>query len=151
MKLKINIKHILFSLQFLCTFLALQACQSKLTPKPIKYGVDQCAYCKMTVSDARFGTQLISKKGRVYNFDDVQCMIAYVKEQKIEKDAVAAFYLPDFESKNLVIAEEMFYLKSEALKSPMRGNIAAFSTEADLIKVQGSLGGERISWDDLWK
>ncbi|MGV6945497.1 nitrous oxide reductase accessory protein NosL [Sphingobacterium kyonggiense] len=131
--------------------LGLQACQSNNGPKPIKYGTDQCAYCKMTVSDARFGTQLQTKKGRVYNFDDVQCMIAFVKESKVKKDEVSAFYLPDYSSQKLMAAEKMFYLKSEELKSPMRGNIAAFSNAADLEKTKETVGGTTLTWDDLWK
>jgi len=131
--------------------LGLQACQSNNGPKPIKYGTDQCAYCKMTVSDARFGTQLQTKKGRVYNFDDVQCMLAFVKESKVKKDEVSAYYLPDYLSQKLMPAEKMFYLKSEELKSPMRGNIAAFSNAADLEKTKETVGGTTLTWDDLWK
>ena len=74
----------------------LQACQGNNEPKPIKYGSDQCAYCKMTVSDPRFGTQLLTKKGRAYNFDDVQCMVAFVKENQVKKEDVAVFFLPDY-------------------------------------------------------
>lgn len=137
---------------FIVLFIALlQACSSHAGPKPINYGVDQCAYCKMTVSDARFGTQLITKKGRAYNFDDVQCMIAYVKEGQTQRKDVAAFYLPDFKSQELKPAENMFYLKSEALKSPMRGDIAAFASKTDLESVLAEFGGTVLTWDDLWK
>lgn len=129
----------------------LQACQGNSEPKPIKYGSDQCAYCKMTISDARFGTQLQTKKGRVYNFDDVQCMISFVKESNVKKEEVAAYFLPDYSSNKLLPADKMFYLKSEELKSPMRGNIAAFEKTEDLEKAKAELGGTALSWDDLWK
>ncbi|WP_313189539.1 nitrous oxide reductase accessory protein NosL [Sphingobacterium sp.] len=129
----------------------LQACQGNSEPKPIKYGSDQCAYCKMTISDARFGTQLQTKKGRVYNFDDVQCMISFVKESSVKKEEVAAYFLPDYSSNKLLPADKMFYLKSEELKSPMRGNIAAFEKTEDLEKTKAELGGTTLSWDDLWK
>lgn len=131
--------------------IGLQACQGDKGPQPIKYGTDQCAYCKMTVSDPRFGTQLQTKKGRVYNFDDAQCMIAFVKESKVKKEEVAAFYLPDYLSNKLMPAEKMYYLKSEELKSPMRGNIAAFSNAADLETTKAKVGGNTLTWDDLWK
>ncbi|WKK59517.1 nitrous oxide reductase accessory protein NosL [Sphingobacterium sp. BN32] len=129
----------------------LQACQGNNEPKPIKYGSDQCAYCKMTVSDPRFGTQLLTKKGRAYNFDDVQCMVAFVKENQVKKEDVAVFFLPDYSTNKLLPAEKMFYLKSEKLKSPMRGDIAAFSDSADLEKTKASVGGTTMTWDDLWK
>lgn len=131
--------------------LSFQACQGNIGPKPIKYGTDQCAYCKMTVSDQRFGTQLQTKKRRTYNFDDVQCMISFVKESNVKKEEVAAFYLPDYLSNSLLPAEKLFYLKSDELKSPMRGNIAAFKSLEDLEKTKASLGGTILKWDDLWK
>lgn len=135
----------------LLIMLGLQACQGNSEPKPIKYGSDQCAYCKMTISDARFGTQLQTKKGRVYNFDDVQCMISFVKESNVKKEEVAAYFLPDYSSNKLLPADKMFYLKSEELKSPMRGNIAAFEKTEDLEKTKAELGGTTLSWEDLWK
>lgn len=138
----------------LCSLMLLmigfQACQGNNGPKPIKYGVDQCAYCKMTVSDPRFGTQLLTKKGRAYNFDDVQCMVAFVKESRVKKEDVAAFFLPDYISNKLMPAEKMFYLKSEKLKSPMRGDIAAFSSVEDLEKTKATVGGTNMKWEDLW-
>ncbi len=132
-------------------FMSLLSCSGQAGPKPIKYGKDQCVYCKMTISDARFGTQLVTKKGRAYNFDDVQCMIAFVKESQVEKAEVATFYLPDYNSQKLMVAEKMFYLKSEGLKSPMRGDIAAFVDKAALEKTQKELGGTQMTWDELWK
>ncbi len=129
----------------------LQACTSTAGPKPIQYGKDQCAYCKMTVSDARFGTQLVTKKGRAYNFDDVQCMIAFVKENQVKPEDVADFYIPDFKTKKLLPAKDMLYLKNEALKSPMRGNIAGFSNKAALEETLNEIGGTTLTWDDLWK
>ena len=135
----------------LLIMVGLQACQGNSEPKPIKFGSDQCAYCKMTISDARFGTQLQTKKGRVYNFDDVQCMISFVKESNVKKQEVSAYYLPDYVSNKLLPAEQMLYLKSEELKSPMRGNIAAFEKTEDLEKAKAELGGTVLSWEDLWK
>ena len=147
-------KQLLSSLRgifFILIIAGLQACSSHAGPKPINYGVDQCAKSKINKKDARFGTQLITKKGRVYNFDDVQCMIAYVKEGQSKREEIAAFYLPDFQTQELMPAESMFYLKSEALKSPMRGDIAAFASKVDMESVLSEVGGTMLTWDDLWK
>lgn len=121
-------------------------------PKPINYGKDQCAHCKMTVSDARFGCQLITKKGRAYHFDDVQCMVAFVKAGTVTTDDVAGYYLPDYSNGNkLLSAEGLLLLKSESLKSPMRGDVAAFANEQDLEQARDVHGGETLTWEDLWK
>lgn len=135
----------------LLVLFSLQACQGNNKPKPIKYGSEQCAHCKMTITDARFGTQLQTKKGRVFNFDDVQCMIAFVKGNSVKKEEIAVYYLPDYVSHNLIPAEGAYYLKSEALKSPMRGNVAVFEKRVELDKVKAEIGGTVMTWNDLWK
>lgn len=131
--------------------LGLQACGSS-GPHPISYGTDQCAHCRMTISDARFGSQLVTSKGRAYHFDDVQCMLAFVKDGAVAPGEVAEYYLPDYVNANaLHPVEGLFLLKSESLKSPMRGNIAAFTTEADLQRVRTVHDGELLSWKVLSK
>jgi len=131
--------------------LAVQACGGG-GPEPINYGHDQCGHCRMTVSDARFGCQLATTKGRAYNFDDVQCMIDFVKAGNVAPEDVAEYYLPDYSHANkLLPSEGLFLLKSESLKSPMRGDVAAFATREELAKMQETHGGEELIWADLWK
>jgi len=126
-------------------------CGSDGGPKPIRYGRDQCAHCRMTVSDARFGAQLVTTKGRAYNFDDLNCMMAAVKKNEIAETEVAAFYLPDYlDGNELLPAEGLFLLHSEQLKSPMLGNTAAFRNLADLAEIQRQIGGELVEWKELW-
>ena len=106
----------------------------------------------MTVSDARFGCQLATTKGRAYNFDDVQCMVAFVKAGNVAQEEVATYYLPDYTNADkLLPSDGLFLLKSESLKSPMRGDVAAFATREELAKVQETHGGEELTWEDLWK
>lgn len=131
--------------------MAVQACGGG-GPEPINYGHDQCGHCKMTISDARFGCQLATMKGRAYNFDDVQCMIAFVKAGNVAKEDVAECYLPDYSHTNkLLPSKALFLLKSESLKSPMRGDVAAFATRQELAQVQETHGGEELTWADLWE
>lgn len=131
--------------------ITLYACSNE-GPRPIRYGKDQCAYCKMTVSDARFGTQILTKKGRAYNFDDQQCMIAYVKSDEVAEEDVAVYYLPDYTNDHeLLPAKDVFFLKSESLKSPMRGDVAAFKNKEDLEEAKTVHGGETLTWEELWK
>lgn len=132
--------------------ISVQACGNSDGPKPINYGKDQCVHCKMTISDPRFGCQLITKKGRVYNFDDALCIVDYVKAGQLSREDVANYYLPDYSNNNnLLPVENVYLLKSERLRSPMRGDVAAFANEADLKKAHEALGGEIITWEDLWK
>lgn len=93
--------------------------------EPIKLNKDNCEFCKMTITDGRFAAELITKKGRVYKFDDLKCMIEYKKENS--KSEYRLYFINEYTSSNLLIpAESAFYVESESVKSPMRGNTAAF-------------------------
>ena len=148
-------RYILFTLKVIGIlfgiFILLGACQRDYKPRPIKYGVHLCAHCKMTITDARFSSQLQTIKGKVYNFDDAQCMIHFVKNKDIEPEEVACFYLSDYLHQRLHASDSLLFLKSDELKSPMRGDIAAFQNLDELNKTQRSLGGTIMTWDELWK
>lgn len=42
---------------------------------------DNCDYCRMTVSDRRFGAAAISAKGRTLHFDSIECLAAWADAQ----------------------------------------------------------------------
>lgn len=103
-------------------------------PEPINLNKDACASCKMSISDGHFGSEIITKKGRVYKFDDMGCMLHYISEN--EQGNVAAYYINDFSKENVLIdATKAWFIHHESLKSPMGGNIAAFADKADAQKI----------------
>ncbi len=126
----------------------LQSCNSG--PQPIQVGVDQCSFCRMSVSDARFACELATVKGKIYKFDDMHCMIAFVNAPGTDKNSIKQFYLADFnESTKWLNAENAWLLKSEALKSPMGGNTAAFSNADDQKKAAGDFAGDLTTWKEI--
>lgn len=126
----------------------LQSCS--FSPEPIAYGKDACHFCKMVISDQRFGAELITHKHKIYKFDDAHCIASFLKSDYLTKDQVASIYLVDFSQKEkLIRAEESFLLKSEALRSPMGGNIAAFEAEDSMTKFNKDLNGSVIKWNEV--
>jgi copper chaperone NosL len=117
-------------------------------PKPIKLHQDGCDFCKMTISDGKFGAELITKKGRYYKFDDVSCMILYSKTNSVE--AQSYFVSNYVENNQLLPAEKSFYIKGETVMSPMRGNVAAFSSETTKNEYQSKLEAESLTWEQLY-
>jgi copper chaperone NosL len=123
------------------------ACNNS-TAQPIVLNKDNCDYCKMTIADGRFAAELITQKGRVYKFDDISCMIGYVKENKSAE--IKAYYVSEYTSDNTLIDIKIAHLvKSEDFRSPMRGNIAAFKDIESLKKTVEKMKSERVIWDDL--
>lgn len=121
-------------------------------PEPIAYGKDACYSCKMTISDSRYGAEMLTKKGRVYKFDDSRCLVDFVQSNEIPKKNVQELYLASFHAPaELIPVHQAFLLKSEKLNSPMRGNVAAFKTLESLQEVQKEMAGEVVLWEDLLK
>ncbi|MHB8259206.1 MAG: nitrous oxide reductase accessory protein NosL [Bacteroidia bacterium] len=114
--------------------------------EPINIGKDDCQFCKMTISDARFGVEVITKKGKVYKYDEAHCFLAAQKKDKLNEHEVKEIYFTDYLGKHeLIKQEKSFFLKSEELKSPMGGNVAAFSNFDSLKKYSEILHGEEVN------
>ncbi|MBX2939448.1 MAG: nitrous oxide reductase accessory protein NosL [Ferruginibacter sp.] len=121
-------------------------------PEPIAYGKDACYSCKMTISDSRYGAEMLTKKGRVYKFDDSRCLISFVESNEVPKENIQELYLASFTAPpELIPVKAAFLLKSEQLSSPMRGNVAAFKTREALEEVQKEMKGDVVQWEDVLK
>lgn len=121
---------------------------SSTTSEPIKINTDACHFCKMTISNGHFGSEILTTKGRHYKFDDVLCMLSYVKQ---EKDlSVQSYYINDYLQDNILIAaENAFYLQGGEINSPMRGNTAAFNSKAKMDPYKLKLNAKIVSWQEL--
>lgn len=136
-------KHLLIA-----TGLALMASGCTVGQPEIKYGADECAHCRMNVVDAKFGAAIQTVKGRNYIFDAPECMVPFTgpKGHLVEQE-VKAWYVSDFAHPGTLLdATKAFYLHAPALKSPMRGNVAAFATEADRQVAMEHFPGEALDW-----
>jgi copper chaperone NosL len=121
-------------------------------PQPISYGKENCDFCKMTISDRRFGGEIVTRKGKVYKFDDMHCLGSYLGSGLIPEKDISSVYLIDFSVPGeLVPATESFLLKSEELRSPMNGNIAAFRSADSMKKFAGQFPGEETDWASFRK
>lgn len=119
-------------------------------PVPVKLNVDNCDHCKMTIADTKFAAELITKKGRIYKFDDIICMIDFAKTFDQIKDA--KYFVTDFKSTDKFIeAPNAFYIKGGNLKSPMGGNIAAFIKKEDAAANASKLGASTTTWAAITK
>jgi copper chaperone NosL len=121
-------------------------------PKPIKPGKDSCSFCKMSIADKHFGAEIISKKGKVFKFDDMHCLLAFIKENSFNKEDLRHTWLVNYdEPHNFIPAGKAFLLKSNEFHSPMGGNIASFETEKQLAEKLQHIKGEKLYWDSLIK
>lgn len=130
--------------------MALLVLLSACTPEaePIHYGHDNCAHCMMTITDQRYGSELVTKKGRVFTFDSVECLAAYLAEGKVAREDVHALLVTDFKQPGTLIpVEDAFFLHSPTLRSPMGMNLTAFGHGIRREAVVDSFGGDVLGWE----
>ncbi|MCZ2223113.1 MAG: nitrous oxide reductase accessory protein NosL [Chitinophagales bacterium] len=117
-------------------------------PEPIALNKDACSFCKMSISDGRFATEIVTKKGRVYKFDDVSCMNGYISTQ--DKNNIAKYYVGNALKENeLIDATQAWYIHNENIKSPMGGNTLAFLSKEDAEKKSAEYASPVKIWTEI--
>jgi copper chaperone NosL len=121
-------------------------------PEPITIGTDNCTFCKMTISDARFGAEIVTKKGKVFKFDDAHCIVSFIQTKQLPQSDINNIYFTNFSNgHSLIKVKEALLFKSDALHSPMGGNVAAFNQQDSIKIIQQQYNGIAISWNELNK
>lgn len=126
---------------------SLTGCSQK--PQPIRYGADGCDFCKMTIMDKKFASQIVTDKGKNFRFDDIHCLLEYRKANNLNNENSTS-YVNDYSGENLPIkTAETFFIKNPDLKTPMAGHIAGFSSQKDQEQYLQQHGGNAITWSEL--
>ncbi len=138
-------KYVLLFLPALLLF----GCKPEM--QPIEFGHDQCQYCRMTIADQRYGAEIVTKKGKVYKYDAVECLInSLYKDKTVRVEEVFSLWVIDFSNPaTLINAEQSFYLQSPALPSPMGLFITAVSSKEKAEALQKEHGGEISDWKKI--
>ncbi len=125
------------------------ACSQK--PDEIHYGSDECAFCKMMITDSRFATQIVKETGKSIKFDAIECMADYAEENKSELEA-AKMWVSDFnDPESWIEVGEAKFVKSEVVKSPMGESLLAFETEEERQQHLSEYPGKSIEWQSIVK
>jgi copper chaperone NosL len=119
-------------------------------PEPINYGHDECEFCRMQITDNKYGAELVTDKGKIYKFDSIECMIEFSLVKNTLGDTNNKLLITDFNNpSNLVDARNSFYVKNDKFRSPMGLNVTAFKSEEQVQKFISENGGEKLSWVEV--
>jgi len=122
----------------------------KIEPRPIEFGKDTCEYCRMVLMDPKFGAEIVSSKGKIFIFDDVNCLHDYIASEEIEETALAHMMVVDFANMgNLVPLHQAHFVYSEEIKSPMASRVAAFGEHRVSEEYREKWNGQFKTWDEL--
>lgn len=132
----------------LLTTLLLVSCEPQV--QPINYGQDGCRYCRMTIVEDHYGTELLTSKGKAYKFDSIECLSAFVIKQEVSTDKTHELYFTDFEDPgNLHPLPEMIFVQAKKLKSPMGLNLSGYRQQKTADDVALLYFGEVMTWEQV--
>lgn len=124
------------------------SCTTK--PSPFVSGQDECHVCKMGLADFRFGGEIITKKGKVYKFDDLRCMISYIKSGTMEEKDISITLTMNFNKPNEFIdVKKAWYLVSPEIRSPMSSNASGYISKEEAENILKGKTGQIVRWNDL--
>lgn len=132
------------------SLMLLPGCEHK--PQAIYFGKDACAECNMTIVDKRFGAEFVTGKGKIFKFDDVNCMVEFIERAPHASDTAARRFVVTFnQGGELAEVENLVFVKHKSLRTPMRSHIAAFHDKASAQTTLEGLGegGGFLAWEDI--
>jgi len=116
--------------------------------KPISYGQEHCYHCEMTIVDQNHAALYLTKKGKQYNFDAVECLIGGLK--KIDSNQIAEIKVTAYgHPRKLIDASKAIYLITDGIKSPMGANLSAFGIKKEALAAQKEFGGTLYNWKQI--
>lgn len=140
----------IINLLFIFMVLALVSCSHE--PEPISFGHDECTLCKMTISDTKYGAEIVTKKGRFYKFDALECMAKYIIDGNIDTNDTHSLWTVDYSNPTkLINVQSAGYLRSKSLPSPMAMFLTSFSDNSKLEEVKEVHNGEILDWNGIIK
>jgi copper chaperone NosL len=104
----------------------------------------------MIISDPRFGAELVTDKGKVFVFDDLNCYWNYrnnkaLKAEEIAHSVVVIFNKPG----TFKEADQLCFLQSGAIRSPMGSGMAAFDGDSVCKAEEIRLKAVLLSWEGV--
>lgn len=132
----------------IAVFILLISCS--VNPEPLVAGRDQCYTCKMPVADTRYGAEVVTRKGKIFKFDDIICMVQYLNSGLIEQKDISSALVANYQNgKELIDASGACFLISEQLKTPMNSQAVAFTDCKSAESFLNTFTGKLVSWDEL--
>ena len=104
----------------------------------------------MIISDPRYGSELVTVKAKVYKFDSVECLAAFLSDPNIKEEDIHSLWVTDFfMPRTLIDARRATFLQSPQLASPMGLNLTALATHSAAVELSRDYPGTIIDWPNV--
>jgi copper chaperone NosL len=118
-------------------------------PRASADGARSCDYCRMTISDERFGGQLITTKGKVYAFDSIECLASFYLQQPAIGENSTVWVADYANPGHWVAADTALFARSEQHQSPMGLNLVSFAAGSDTRLALGATSNAPLRWPQV--
>ena len=118
-------------------------------PQPIAYGTESCDVCRMTISEPRFGAEVLTTTGKARKFDSIECLANYVLQARTEGTLASAWVTDYRQPGTFIAADSAVYLREAGPHSPMGMRLMAFAPGSDVAALVREFGGAPLSWPEL--
>jgi copper chaperone NosL len=130
---------------FLILLYLFASCSNK--PEPIDYGTDECEFCRMLITDNRYGAEMVTDKGKIFKFDSIECLVNFSLAKNLIGDQNQILLVTDFaNSPKFIQCKNAYYIQNENFRSPMGLNVSAFGNQDSVKKFLADNGGTEIPW-----
>ncbi len=117
-------------------------------PRLLVLGSDECAQCRMMITDARFGGEVITRTGKVQVFDAVECLAAYVASA--DPALIRSVWVSNFAHPGEWIeASTARFIIGASIGSPMGRSLLALDAGVPAEAAQRRYGGRLIGWSEM--
>lgn len=132
----------------LCAGLAAACGAGEPQPAPLDTRHEQCASCRMAVSDTRFASQLVARGELPRFFDDLGCLRDYLQAGKAAAGATA--YVADHRTRQWARAGSAVFTRVPGLETPMGSHLVAHADAASRDQDPSAHGGAAVAPAELF-
>lgn len=141
-------KYIMFLL-IVMTIAIVSGCSESLEPREINKETDICKICNMSIAHEDYAGQIVFKNGDYEVFDDLGCLIEYMKDA--EQSEIGKAYIKDAIENKWIDVKNATFVYSKQYWTPMNYGVVAFDTKTAAEEWISSNGdGEFLTYDDLF-
>jgi copper chaperone NosL len=115
-------------------------------PRPITFGRDTCARCRMHLSQPGFGGELRDHRGALTTYDDIGCLLLAMVAMRRE---VPGAWVEDHAGGGLVPLLSAVLVRGEQIVTPMGFGIVAFADADAARRFVAARGGRVLAVEEL--
>jgi|GEM_PF-584945 len=117
-------------------------------PVPIAYDQDGCDFCRMQISDPRYGAELITRTGKVHKFDSIECLASFYSSLR-DSASVRSLWVSDYRKPGTFVpAREALFIHHAGPGSPMGRGLLALQAGSEAA-AGGVPAGDTLSWSQV--